>query len=454
MVTKLRAHVVTTILALVVAIAIFLGLLAMADVFRTSGVYHVRALVPTSASLANGANVSMAGVKVGKVTGIERRGYATLVKMEISDKRVVPVPADSHVDIRQRTPIGENYVEITPGTSTTHLTDDDVLPIDAAGDNVDVDQLLSVLQGSARQRARDLVQGLGEGLRGHGAQLNQVLGSASQIVRDGGTIFVGLDRVRNQTAGLVQQLGRVSAAIGERGEAIRVTADRGLAALRALASRDDQLRATLRVLPSTLRQVHQTADTLKSASITAAPVVANLAGAMHDLRPAIADLQPAAQVAQATVDELGRASGPLTTTLNTLRQTAGPLGDAMPSLRSMLCQINPVVRYAAPYTRDVAAAVTSLGSAANAYDAIGHTIRLTPILGENSLSGALPPAVQQATFQLSHTGLAGQLTPLSYDPYPAPNVLGTEVAPASGGIEGPAALAASGYKYPHVVADC
>jgi ABC-type transporter Mla subunit MlaD len=454
MVTQLRTHIVTVIVAIFVAAGVVIALLAMADVFSTSSPYRVQALVPTSASLATGANVSMAGVQVGKVTGTERRGYATLIKMEISDKRVVPITTDTKVALRQRTPIGENYVEFTPGTAKTMLGEDDILPITATDENVDVDELLSILQGPAKKRAQQLIRGAGYGLDGHGQELNDVLGHASNIVRDGGKIFIGLDGVRDQTAGLVQRLGQVSAAIGERGEAIRVTADRGLAALGALASRDEQLRATLRVLPSTLRQVRDTAETLKATSATAAPVVANLAGAMRDLRPAIANLQPAAAVGRSTVRELGAASGPLTGTLRELERTSGPLGDAMPSLRKMLCEINPVVRYGARYTGDVTAGVTNLASAANAYDAIGHTIRLTPILGENSLSGTLPPAAQDAAYDLLHGGLFGIGTPLSYKPYPEPGRLGLDSAPASGGIQGPAELAASGYKYPRIEADC
>jgi virulence factor Mce-like protein len=454
MVTNLRVHIVTTIVGIVLAIFVFLSLLLLGEAFHTKDTYKVRALLPTTTSLATGSRVTMAGVGVGKITKLERQGYATLVEMEVSDERVTPIPSDSQVQLRQRTPIGENYVAITPGKSSSMLGEDDVLPISQAGDYVDVDQLLSVFQGPAEVRTRKLIRAMGGALDDRGQELNDVLGHASNIVRDGGTIFTGLDRVREQTASLVNRLGRVSAAIGERGEAIRVTANRGLAALQALATRDDELRATLDVLPSTLAQVRETATTLRSTSAVAAPVVSDLAGAMRDLRPAIANLQPAAEVGRGVVGELGRAADPLRRTFEELERTAGPLGDALPGVRRTLCQVNPVVRYAAPYAKDIATAIMGLGSASNSYDAIGHLIRLTPIIGENSSSGSQPPEVSQASFDLLHSGLFVKGYGLTWNPYPKAGMIGLQGAKDTGNLSGPDALRESGYKFPRIHADC
>ena len=355
--------------------------------------------------------------------------------------------------LRQRTPVGENYVEITPGGSARALASDDVLPISQTDEYVDVDQILSVLDGPARDDARALIRSTGGALDGRGVRLNRVLGSASEVVDHGGRLFGLLSEDRATVASLVDRLGRVSAAVGERGEAVRVTASRGLVALRALAARDSALTATLRELPATLRQVRGTSGRLRSTSAVATPVVRNLAGAVHDLRPTLTSLEPAARIGRSAVAELGRAAPPLRSTLSRLTRLSGPLSKALPDLNKTICELAPVIRYTEPYTDDAIATIIGLGSASNSYDAVGHLIRLSPIVGENSLSG-LPDEVTQAAYTLLRSGLLGKTSPLTWNPYPKPGMIGRDSAAGKQPISGPKALNASGYKYPRVLADC
>jgi phospholipid/cholesterol/gamma-HCH transport system substrate-binding protein len=446
-------HVVTAVLALGGAVAVLLGFLVLGGSLLKGETVTVRAIVPTSSALGKGAKVAMAGAQVGRVAKVSRRGNGTLVEMEITDASVVPVPVDSRVTLRQRTPVGENYIEITPGRATATLAQDDVLPVTRADEYVDVDQILSVLDGKERAAARRLIQGAGRAVDGQGRNLNVTLGEASKIVVEGGALFGVLSEDREQVARLVDRLGRVSAAVGERGAAVRTTAERGLVALDAVAARDDQLAATLRELPATLGQVRETTTLLRSTATTATPVVRELAATVGELRRPVATLRPAMQQARNVVKELGLAASPLRTTLRRVDALSAPLVKALPQLHKTICQVAPMVRYTAPYTKDAIATVVGLGSASNSYDAVGHLIRLTPIVGENSLAGA-PDAVTQAAHTLLRTGLLGRSSPLTWNPIPEPGQIGKATATGVPAISGPRALAASGYEYPRILADC
>jgi len=92
-----------------------------------------------------------------------------------------------------------------------------------------------------------------------------------------------------------------------------------------------------------------------------------------------------------------------------------------------------------------------LGSAANSYDAIGHVIRLTPVLTENALVG-LPDEVSRAARTLFHAGALKKVSGLSFDPYPEPGSVGedTEMTDAVG----PDDVPETGYKYPRITPDC
>jgi phospholipid/cholesterol/gamma-HCH transport system substrate-binding protein len=451
----LRGHMALVIVTLVVAAAVFVGYLAISGAILKGDSYRVRVVLPTTSSLAVGSRVTMAGARVGRVASIKTFGRGTLVALEVSDDRVAPIPADSQATLRQRTPVGENYIALQPGSSAQDLPDNGVLPLDRSDEYVDVDEILSTLRGRTKQQAQAMIRNTGYSLDGRGDEFNQVLGGASEVVQSSAHVFIALHDNQQQVMQVIDRLGRISAAIGEREAAIRQIADRGLVALQALASRDAALGATLEVLPSTLRQVHSTSDLLRSTARAANPVVGNLAGAMRDLRPALTDLAPAASSGRALVAELGRAAPPLTETLAEVDRLSEPLSDALPSTRKALCQLNPMVRYIAPYTKDVLSPVIGLGSSSNSYDAIGHLIRLQPILNDNSISGSLPDAVSEATYTLLRSGLFIKGMGLSWNPLPPPGVLGTQKANGDGGnIFDADALRESGYKYPRIHADC
>jgi virulence factor Mce-like protein len=436
-----------------VGVGFFVFLLLYTGQFPgTNKGYGVRAVVPTSASLATGARVTMAGYQVGRVQSVTRRGLGGLVTMRLTDKRVTPVPEDSRVAIRQRTVLGENYVEITPGRSRQPLADNGVLPVSRSDEYVDVDQVLSVLQGDTRRRAQKLVQGLGGALDGNGLQLRRLLAGTSGVITNTANVVTVLDRHRSEIPGLVEHLGDITAAIGERGAAIRQLGRSGLTTFRSVAERDQALRRTIDGLPATLRAVRSLTGMLRSVSTSATPVVRDVSAAVGDLRPTVGLLTPAARQGIRATTALGSASPRLQRLLQRVRPLSEAAQPGLRSLQTTLCQAEPAIGYLRPYIGDITAAVTNLGSSANAYDALGHLVRLEPVINDNTLV-ALPDRVSAAAFKLLHTGLLSKQTSITYNPYPKPGLLGKERAPDTGQILGPAQYKHV-YKYPRIAAAC
>jgi phospholipid/cholesterol/gamma-HCH transport system substrate-binding protein len=449
----LKGHAVVFTLFVVEAVGFSLWLLAYGHQlpWQQSG-YRVSTVLPTAGSLAPGARVTMAGADVGRVTSIDPRGVGAIVSLQIDDSRVTPIPADSVIQLRMHTVVGENYVSITPGRSSEMLRSGGLLPISQAGEYVDVDQILSVLQGPGRQRLRALIEGLGGAVQGRGDQLNALLGdSASALTYLSNTVRVAANDTPNVSR-LVHQLGDLSAAVGERDAAIRQIAGDGLAALDAIGTRDNSVRAILRALPGVLAQVRTTTNTLNTVTNVAAPVVANLAGAVADVRPAVGELQPSVNAGRAIVQQLGAAAPGLEQTLSDATKLSKPAPQALPQVKQTLCQANPLIRFLGPYTDDLIAFIVGFGSASNAYDRFSHTIRLDAILNDNSLNG-LPPAISQAAYTLIHAGLLTKTTGLTFDPYPKPGLVGSTTA-AGKHVLGPSQVSQTGYVFPHVLADC
>ena len=78
--------------------------------------YRFEVQMPESALLVNEAPVRMAGLDVGKVKekSLETQGGQTVVVEMNSD--FSPIPSDSRVTLRQKSLLGQIYIEITPGS--------------------------------------------------------------------------------------------------------------------------------------------------------------------------------------------------------------------------------------------------------------------------------------------------------------------------------------------------
>lgn len=414
--------------------------------------YHVAVVLPTATSLATGSRVTMAGVDVGRVTNVERAGMGARVELRFDDDAVTPLRTDSRVRLRQRTPVGETYISIDAGNAETSYASGAVIPVSQAEEYVDVDQILSTLHGRTRERARETIRSLGGALDGRGDDLNRLLSDGSSFVDSGARVLDIVHRDRAKVSRLVDRLGSVASALGERDQAISVLAHKGLAGLRAIRDNDEALAAVLRDLPDTLERVRSTGTVLRNVSARATPTVDELAGALSDLRGAVRNLDPAMRAGSSVLGPLEGAAPKLRTVLSDATALSGPLPETLPALHKTICELAPMARYIKPYMPDPLGIVLGLGSGSNPYDATGHTVRLAPIFSDNSVSG-LPAPLLEAQSTLLHGGLLSKVNALNYDFYMEPGELAKTYAKSDKPI-GPEDTPETGFVYPRVHADC
>src|SRR5436190_20155531 len=79
--------------------------------------YRIQVAFPQAVQLGDYADVRTAGVSVGKVRlkELDPQGNHTIATLEI-DRRFAPIRSDARAILRQKTLLGETYVELTPGT--------------------------------------------------------------------------------------------------------------------------------------------------------------------------------------------------------------------------------------------------------------------------------------------------------------------------------------------------
>lgn len=328
--------------------------------------YTVTAQVSDPQGLLKHADVRAAGVKVGTVSDITNTttpaGTIANVQMQLNST-YAPVYRDATVLIRQKTLVGENYVELTRGLPRYGLLPDGaMLPLTHDLESVPIDKILNSLTAPVRRQVQVDLRSLGAGLHGEGAHLNEFLGQLEPTVQNGGTVLQLLNAQRQQVAAAVQQTGTVMQALANRTQALRSLVTGGEATAQAVASRDTALAGSLGELPSTLAQARTSVSRLSSFSGLASPVIANLRVAMTNLQPVIGELRPTAAAARTLFADLPpflRVANPLLGHLQTFSTSATP---AVPSLAALLRQTNPAFDYLKPYYRDVGSLLQNFGS--------------------------------------------------------------------------------------------
>src|SRR5215208_1318014 len=78
--------------------------------------YQLRVSFPEATTLAEQADVRIAGVTVGKMRrkDLDKGANRTRTVLEIN-KRYAPLPRDTRAILRQKTLLGETFVELSPG---------------------------------------------------------------------------------------------------------------------------------------------------------------------------------------------------------------------------------------------------------------------------------------------------------------------------------------------------
>src|SRR4051812_18145135 len=78
--------------------------------------YRVEISFPEATQLAKEAEVRISGVKVGRVKQTKANEQTGLTDAELEiDSRFAPIPKDTRAILRQKTLLGETYVELSPG---------------------------------------------------------------------------------------------------------------------------------------------------------------------------------------------------------------------------------------------------------------------------------------------------------------------------------------------------
>ncbi|MFL5846588.1 MAG: MlaD family protein [Solirubrobacteraceae bacterium] len=394
----------------VIAVAMLAGLLVAGYFAFKPGVpfasrYEITALVRSANQLRGGAPVRVAGVDVGKVTGIDAGpNQTTALRLEI-DKRALPLHRDATVRIRPRLFLeGGFYVELAPGTpASDELRSGGTLPVSQSAGPVQFHQLLSVFEQPIRDSLAGGLSATAEGLSGGGADgLRAVAPNLGPMLRDLTIVADASQGTRpHDVSRLIASASRVTGALAADRRSLadlvtnlRVTADALSADDTALAETISGADDLMRNAPAGLRALDGVLPVLERVSRAAAPAVRVAPGALGRTADVLGELgglvAPGAR--ERTISGLRTTFLDLPTLvvrLGTLFPTIKPLADCLRT------HITPTLKLEAPdgalssgrpVWQDFAHSMVGLASATQNFDANGYATRYLFGLGGETFS--------------------------------------------------------------------
>jgi len=275
-----------------------------------------------------GQTVNVAGVEVGEISGVRLEDGKAIVTLKLEEDSV-PVYRNASVLLRPKTGLKDMVAELTPGTKDAgELDEGQRIPIGQTSPDVNLDEILSALDGDTRSYLQLLLSDGAQGLKGNGRELANTIRRFEPTARYTRDIAEQLATRRRNIKRAIHNFSLVVDELGGKDDQLAEFVENSNAVFASLARQDANLRATLRELPSTL--------TATRTALGKAEVLAD------ELGPTLQALRPGAQ-----------ALGPA------LRQTRPFLRETTPVIRD---EIRPFVRASRPLVTELRPAMRDLSA--------------------------------------------------------------------------------------------
>jgi virulence factor Mce-like protein len=377
--------------------------------------YRVSAQMPESALLVKEADVRMAGLDIGKVKSLdlEREG-GSRVEMEI-EPEFAPLPKDVRAILRQKSLLGQIYIELTPGTRNgPTIEDGGEISSKSVVEPVELDEIISLFDEETRKNFQGWIREIALAIEnGRGEDLSNAIGNLDDFAAAGSKTLRILDDQEPALRRLVKNTGITLNALTERRGQLRELIDHANQFFGAVASRDDALAETISIFPTFLDESRLTLDRLRVFANDTRPLIRDLIPVALDLRPTLRDLGALAPDLKNVFRKLDPVITESERNLPAAERFLRGAKPVFPALHTYLPELNPILSFLNYQQETVSNFIHSAAASLNA---------TMPALSPNE-----GPRHYLRQFSISNTrGIQLSQTRPSYErgnAYPLPNYL-------------------------------
>jgi phospholipid/cholesterol/gamma-HCH transport system substrate-binding protein len=323
------------------ALALFLWVAFGGPVPLASEGYRVQVPFEEATQLAQESDVRISGVSVGKVKGIELNDDGQAEATLELDSAYAPIPSDTQATLRQKTLLGETYVELSPGSEEAEpLEEGGALAAAQVAESVQIDEVFRTFDEPTRQAFQAWMQTQAAALDGRGEDLSAAIGSLEPFAHQATDALRILDSDEQAVRGLISSGGEVFDALSERQGQLSGLIKASNTVFLTTANRNVELEEIFRVFPAFLRESRSTLARLEEFST--------------DTNPLVTQLRPAARELSPTLTALGDLAPDLESFLRGFDETIAASRDGLPALQDLLDEdLRPLLARIDPYFAEV-----------------------------------------------------------------------------------------------------
>jgi phospholipid/cholesterol/gamma-HCH transport system substrate-binding protein len=308
--------------------------------------YRVKVAFPEATQLGLQADVRVAGVSVGKVVKKDvdpAHPNTTVATLQLENK-FSPLSQDAHAILRQKTLLGETYVELTPGNAKgAKVPEGGWLKDSHVAKTVELDEVFQALDPVTRKAFQNwqqsMAKAIGTGANSRARDLNDAFGNLPGFSEDATDVLQVLDEQSGAVQRLVKNTGVVFGALNENEAQLHNLITNSSDVFEATQKEKEALAQTFHIFPTFLDESKATMAKLETFSRNTDPLVRELQPAMRDLKPTLQDTRALAP----DLVHLFRNLDPLITASKT----------GLPALRDVLNSTNPVLQQLQPFLENL-----------------------------------------------------------------------------------------------------
>jgi virulence factor Mce-like protein len=366
---------------------------------RSEG-YQFKVRFAEATQLAEQSDVRISGVPVGKVIDIQMGPNNTTEATLEMRSDYAPVPKDAKAMLRQKSLLGETYVDLTTGDPSKGMIEDKgVLAAASVAPTVELDEIFRSFDDDTQQAFQTWMQSQAQAVEGRGADVNALFGNLPQFVETGDDILAELNAQSRAVTETIRGTGDFFDALSERdGQLARLitSSDR---LFKVTAARDRDFAAIWEELPGFARQSRLTLPRLTQFADRARPVVQQLQPVATEMSYAFKQLDRASPEMRRFFAGLGPVITQSRRGVPALERFMRDFPPLLAEFEPFLRNLNPMIGYLGANRREVASFFTNIAAATMDRQTIGdlvgngrrqdgnfHYVRASTMLGPQGLA--------------------------------------------------------------------
>ena len=309
--------------------------------------YRFTASFPEAVTLAQETDVRRGGVSIGKVKkiGLPPAGNVTEAEIELEPK-FAPIPSDTRAILRQKTLLGESFIELSGGSEDAPpVPDGGELKVGQTEESTQIDEIFQALDDETRTAFQRWMQNSAIAVEGRGLDLNDSFGNLGPFTTDATAILRILREQDESLSGIIRDTGTVFEALSARDQELAGAIVNSNTTFAALRSRDEALAETIQIFPTFNEETRLTLNRLAEFADDTQPLVDNLMPVADDLTPTLQAVERLSPNLRRLFVNLGPLLDASKTGLPALRRTLEELQPLLAALDPFLANLNPAIRY-------------------------------------------------------------------------------------------------------------